>query len=412
MSRITPKQITNGSENYVLATTGGTTTWVPLSGISTTDGNGIFDASNDGGTVPTAFDTNLTDAWNINAPSSNSSVNFQNLTSGNAIVNIQSNATANGQAILKLDAQGASRDAYIHFNNGGAALHTIGVDSSDGGKFKIGTTSIATSTSLTIDSSQNVEIGGTAPLARLHVRGAGSTNATNALLVENSSGNDLLKIDDAGNVVFNDNSIDVDFRVESDLNPNHFHLNGGTDTIGLGTAGVTNYKVYVDAVSETRTRGMYISATNMGTSSVELFVNHSSAAGTATGLYAATSSPTSVAKGVSGVVTSTGTQGFGGWFSARHNTSKSVAVYGEIPTSNNNKGSAGTYGAQYVNGSPMDDSIKTGVYAGITQAPTNSTSYAMYSVINDAGNDSDIYGNYIINTVNNAARTGVTSTAL
>jgi len=39
--------------------------------------------------------------------------------------------------------------------------------------------------------------------------------------------------------VFNDNSIDLDFRVESDVNANSFYLDGATGVIGLGFANTT-----------------------------------------------------------------------------------------------------------------------------------------------------------------------------
>ena len=60
---------------------------------------------------------------------------------------------------------------------------------------------ISSNNALRIDGSRNVGIGaGTTPSARLHVKGSGTTDATTALLVENSSGTDLFKIEDGGNV--------------------------------------------------------------------------------------------------------------------------------------------------------------------------------------------------------------------
>ena len=47
-------------------------------------------------------------------------------------------------------------------------------------------------------STGNIGIGQTSPTARLNVKGSGATSATTALLVENSSGTDLLKITDDG----------------------------------------------------------------------------------------------------------------------------------------------------------------------------------------------------------------------
>ena len=48
---------------------------------------------------------------------------------------------------------------------------------------------------------ENTSIGaGASPSARLHVKGSGATSATDALLVENSAGTDLLTVEDGGNV--------------------------------------------------------------------------------------------------------------------------------------------------------------------------------------------------------------------
>lgn len=53
-------------------------------------------------------------------------------------------------------------------------------------------------TRMTIKSSGDVGIGTTAPAARLHIKGSGTTYSADALLVENSSGTDLLKITNTG----------------------------------------------------------------------------------------------------------------------------------------------------------------------------------------------------------------------
>ena len=56
---------------------------------------------------------------------------------------------------------------------------------------------------LMLDNTGNVGIGQTSPTARLNVKGSGATSATDALLVENSSGTDLLQIRDDGHAIFN-----------------------------------------------------------------------------------------------------------------------------------------------------------------------------------------------------------------
>jgi len=57
---------------------------------------------------------------------------------------------------------------------------------------------------LTVDSSLNVVIGTTAASARLHVRGSGTTSATTALLVQNSTPSAIFSITDDARFVIND----------------------------------------------------------------------------------------------------------------------------------------------------------------------------------------------------------------
>jgi hypothetical protein len=54
------------------------------------------------------------------------------------------------------------------------------------------------------------------PSARLHIKGSGSTSATTSLLVQNSSGTDLLKVDDSNQVVFNNSTLQAVNTVSSE----------------------------------------------------------------------------------------------------------------------------------------------------------------------------------------------------
>ena len=56
------------------------------------------------------------------------------------------------------------------------------------------------STRVTFDGEGNLGIRQGTPAARLHIKGAGATSATTALLVENSAGTDLFKVTDDGSV--------------------------------------------------------------------------------------------------------------------------------------------------------------------------------------------------------------------
>ncbi len=65
----------------------------------------------------------------------------------------------------------SSGDPLIHFQISGTSTFTVGVDNSDADKFKIGTTEVETSTSLTIDANGDVGINDTDPAYKLEVDG-------------------------------------------------------------------------------------------------------------------------------------------------------------------------------------------------------------------------------------------------
>jgi hypothetical protein len=82
----------------------------------------------------------------------------------------------------------------------------------------------------------NVGVGETSPIARLQVKGSGSTSATTALLVQNSGGTTTLSVNDAGDAVIK-NQLDVlgggaSFRVTSTAT---------SVTLGLGPTGWMTY---------------------------------------------------------------------------------------------------------------------------------------------------------------------------
>ena len=72
---------------------------------------------------------------------------------------------------VEIDNTATDGDPTLAFTLSGTSLFTLGVDDGDSDKFKIGTTAIGTSTSLTIDGSQNVGINQTTPTHKLHVVG-------------------------------------------------------------------------------------------------------------------------------------------------------------------------------------------------------------------------------------------------
>ena len=60
--------------------------------------------------------------------------------------------------------------------------------------------SMANNSNQILLSNNGIGIGETTPAARLHIKGSGNDNTTTSLLVQNSDGDDMLEVDDSGNV--------------------------------------------------------------------------------------------------------------------------------------------------------------------------------------------------------------------
>ena len=64
--------------------------------------------------------------------------------------------------------------------------------------------SMANNSNQILLSNNGIGIGETTPAARLHIKGSGNDNTTTSLLVQNSDGDDMLEVDDSGNVGIGD----------------------------------------------------------------------------------------------------------------------------------------------------------------------------------------------------------------
>jgi len=88
---------------------------------------------------------------------------------GSGLLVVTGSAAISG---VEIDNTATDGDPTLAFTLSGTSLFTMGVDDGDSDKFKIGTTAIGTSTSLTIDGSQNIGIKTDAPDGTLHVHTA------------------------------------------------------------------------------------------------------------------------------------------------------------------------------------------------------------------------------------------------
>jgi hypothetical protein len=125
---------------------------------------------------------------------------------------------------------------------------------------------------MTIKSDGDIGVNTTNPLAKLHLVGADTSVATDALLIENSGGSDLFKITNSGNFYMSSASRFASIVINN------------VDTVGTG-----NYSTIVgyQAGDGTNTNGLYLTAigaraaqlTNGGTFSVAIGMNSARNAG-------------------------------------------------------------------------------------------------------------------------------------
>lgn len=95
-------------------------------------------------------------------------------TSPSEILDIESSSVTETAIDLNNTSTG---DPVVHFQISGTSLFSLGIDNSDSDKFKIGTTDVATGTSITIDAAGDVGVGDTDPGYKLEVNG--DVNLTN-----------------------------------------------------------------------------------------------------------------------------------------------------------------------------------------------------------------------------------------
>jgi len=121
------------------------------------------------------------------------------------------NTNASSSSVLSFYTGGSSSgDAFVHFDVTGGNEISLGVDNSDGNKFKISQQyGLGTSDLMTVTQGGNVGVGTTSPTATLDVDGS---------------------------AIFNESGNSVDFRVEGLGESNLLFVDGSADAVGIGTA--------------------------------------------------------------------------------------------------------------------------------------------------------------------------------
>jgi hypothetical protein len=276
----------------------------------------------------------------------------------------------------------------------------IGWDNTTGLEFLFA--SSTTDSYLTSGTNGQVGFGLTSPTAKVHIRGAGSTNSTSALLVENSSGNELMRIYDSGSTVFNEDGGLHDFRVEGDVDTSLLFLNAGNDTVNIGTlAGAATSKVVIDTINESSKTTMLQLVTNVSPTGINVGV-----VSTTTNALGVTSRATATggfdARAIDGVAeSSTASDNYGGYFSARNATASSTGVY----ALSNAGTSTSTYGIQAIDAS--SSSSKHAGYFSVGGGQDGGTIFGVEIQANTNRDDNILYGLYSDVNVN-AIYTGAT----
>jgi hypothetical protein len=155
---------------------------------------------------------------------------------------------------VEIDNTATDGDPTLAFTLSGTSLFTMGVDDGDSDKFKIGTTAIGTSTSLTIDGSQNVGINQTTPTHKLHVVGD--------IKLQSSQ----IQLTDGYGLMWGDNSINGNAAADS----LRFDTAGG-ERLSINSAGlvsVGNDLTVTGDVYTTAYTDYYASSTIVGWSSL------------------------------------------------------------------------------------------------------------------------------------------------
>ena len=235
-----------------------------------------------------------------------------------------------------------------------------------------------------------VGLGITATASRFHVKGVGSTNATSTFLVENSSGNDLLNMLDDGSVFFNANAIPTaNFSIYGDTDTSLFKTNAATDSIGIGIAGQSTSKLYVDATNETRN---YIAVFGSNTAQNGVLINTSATNTDVFGVQAtiATNNATGTARAVyANSIGANGRDNYAVYARTGNGSRDNIAINGQQVFAGGTGTNAGVFGAD----SSPNTVVKHGVFGTVNTGTdgVTTTGYAVRGVAGMNANDATNY---------------------
>ena len=166
-----------------------------------------------------------------------------------AAITIQGADGTVAQKIELLATNGSTR-GYFYGTNAGTNLY------GGGNGLYLGNTWYGSLMKLSYLGTVGIGTGTSDPTARLQVKGSGSTSATTALLVQNSSGTQLMKVQDNGVSTFGGNIINTGYYTYSSLfvGPlfygNGYHVNtSGNAVFGSDTL-VTSAQLAIDSTTK------------------------------------------------------------------------------------------------------------------------------------------------------------------
>jgi len=159
-------------------------------------------------------------------------------TSPEVITHIFANDTSNKQLMIDQDSTG---DAVMSFRLTGVSEYVMGIDNSDGDKFKIANSgTVGTATRLTIDSSGYVGINQTSPTRQLHILNSSGDNR--GIMVENTVATSYAEVHikaarefriGTGGSSSDSNSSDRFFIFDATASAHRFTI-GSTGNVGIG----------------------------------------------------------------------------------------------------------------------------------------------------------------------------------